>query len=151
MKRLVLHTLILSCIGLTAPSASAVVIAGELNPSNSSQNAGLTSRTFTQSGYSLTARGYDYIQNGSPGLNTTSAGAGLVFDDKFVAVPDFGSFHFLSVAAANGRALPGAFQANITPVPEMSSLFPIIGLFAAVSSTHVLRRRRAARLAADQS
>ena len=33
---------------------------------------------------------------------------------------------------------------NMTPVPEMSALFPIVGLLVAVGSTHVLRRRRAA-------
>ena len=39
-----------------------------------------------------------------------------------------------------------AFTMNITPVPEMSALFPLVGLLAAVSSTHILRRRRMARL-----
>ena len=34
---------------------------------------------------------------------------------------------------------------NITPVPEMSALFPIVGLMVAVGSTHVLRRRRMAK------
>lgn len=38
------------------------------------------------------------------------------------------------------------FTMNITPVPEMNALFPLVGLLAAVSSTHVLRRRRMARL-----
>jgi hypothetical protein len=36
-----------------------------------------------------------------------------------------------------------SFTINITPVPEMSALFPIVGLVAAISATHVLRRRRA--------
>ena len=35
---------------------------------------------------------------------------------------------------------------NLTPVPEMSALFPIVGLLVAVGSTHVLRRRRMARI-----
>jgi hypothetical protein len=35
--------------------------------------------------------------------------------------------------------------AGITPVPEMSALFPIVGLMVAVGSTHILRRRRMAR------
>ena len=35
--------------------------------------------------------------------------------------------------------------AGITPVPEMSALFPIVGLMVAVGSTHVLRRRRMAK------
>ncbi|MDQ6623257.1 MAG: hypothetical protein M3Y86_07205 [Verrucomicrobiota bacterium] len=39
-----------------------------------------------------------------------------------------------------------SFTMNVTPVPEMSALFPIVGLIVAVSSTHVLRRRRLARV-----
>lgn len=237
MKRLILQTLVLGCIGvLSASSASAVLITWDFNPSNLNQNVGSSSRIFTQSGYSLTARGYDNIQNGANGLDTArelryknepfSGGAsetglglagtpsneltltnngnvanyiqldlrsilaqgftggqisvgslqcdesfrlfgsntqgalgtqlsgtwsGLAFDDEFVSVPNFGSFNFLSIAASSGRVLPVAFQANITPIPEMNALFPIIGLVAAVSSTHVLRRRRAARLAADRA
>lgn len=38
------------------------------------------------------------------------------------------------------------FTMNITPVPEMNALFPLIGLLAAVSSTHFLRRRRLAKV-----
>ena len=34
--------------------------------------------------------------------------------------------------------------AGITPVPEMSALFPIVGLIVAVGSTHILRRRKMA-------
>jgi hypothetical protein len=37
---------------------------------------------------------------------------------------------------------------GITPIPEMSALFPIVGLLVAVGSTHVLRRRRMARTVA---
>ncbi len=36
----------------------------------------------------------------------------------------------------------------ITPVPELSTFFPIIGLMVAVGSTHILRRRRMARMKA---
>jgi hypothetical protein len=39
-----------------------------------------------------------------------------------------------------------ALVRNLTPVPEMSAFFPIIGLLVAVGSTHVLRRRRMARV-----
>ena len=35
---------------------------------------------------------------------------------------------------------------GLTPVPELSALFPIVGLLVAVGSTHVLRRRRMARV-----
>jgi hypothetical protein len=37
---------------------------------------------------------------------------------------------------------------NLTPVPELSALFPIVGLLVAVGSTHILRRRRMARVSA---
>jgi hypothetical protein len=35
---------------------------------------------------------------------------------------------------------------NLAPVPEMSALFPIVGLLVAVGSTHILRRRRMAKV-----
>jgi hypothetical protein len=35
---------------------------------------------------------------------------------------------------------------GLAPVPEMSALFPIVGLLVAVGSTHILRRRRMARV-----
>jgi len=35
---------------------------------------------------------------------------------------------------------------NLAPVPEMSALFPIVGLLVAVGSTSILRRRRAAQV-----
>lgn len=75
--------------------------------------------------------------------------AGLAFDDQFVAIPGFGSFQFVSVVAASGNVLPSRFAAEITPIPELSALFPILGLFAAVGSTHILRRRRLGQMAAS--
>jgi hypothetical protein len=50
----------------------------------------------------------------------------------------------------NTDASQGGFEetriiAGIVPVPEMSALFPIVGLMVAVGSTHVLRRRRMAK------
>ena len=38
--------------------------------------------------------------------------------------------------------------AGVNQVPEMSALFPIVGLLVAVGSTHVLRRRRASQVKA---
>jgi len=37
---------------------------------------------------------------------------------------------------------------GLAPVPEMSALFPIVGLLVAVGSTSILRRRRAAQVKA---
>jgi hypothetical protein len=69
---------------------------------------------------------------------------GSGFDGNFVDIANFGSFKFISVAAGTGDVLPVAFRA-IVPVPEVSSFFPVIGLIAAVGSTHFLRRRGLAR------
>jgi hypothetical protein len=79
-------------------------------------------------------------------LGTQIGGSyGASFDDHFVAIT--GNYQFISVAAGSGDVLPVAFRAMMTPVPEMSALFPIIGLIAAVSFTRILRRRRASQTA----
>lgn len=83
---------------------------------------------------------------GEMGTQLGGTWAGLTFDNQFISVPDFGSYQFISVAAASGQILPVAFRASITPIPEMSVLFPMVGLLVAVYSTQVLRRRRAAQL-----
>lgn len=49
-----------------AQSASAVLITWNLNPNNLNQAVGSTSKTFTQSGYQITASGYDNV----PGPDT---------------------------------------------------------------------------------
>jgi hypothetical protein len=77
-------------------------------------------------------------------LGTAISGpfTGLAFDNQFVAIPAFGTFQFISVVAATGNVLPSQFMA--TPIPEMGTVLPIIGLLVAVGSTTILRRRRAA-------
>ena len=73
---------------------------------------------------------------------------GLQFDDQFVPVT--GSFSFVSVAGfgAGSNVLPSRFSAEITPIPEVGTVMPIVGLLVAIGATHILRRRRAATLAA---
>lgn len=67
-------------------------------------------------------------------------------DMVFLSIADFTSYNFISVGALSGDVLPVAFQATLAPIPEMSALFPIIGLVVAVSLTQLLRRRRIAQL-----
>jgi hypothetical protein len=43
-----------------------------------------------------------------------------------------------------------ALLSGFVPVPELGTLFPVVGLMAAVLSTHALRRRRIKELAAAQ-
>ena len=47
---------------------------------------------------------------------------------------------------SNGGFEETALIRGLTPVPEMSALFPIVGLLVAVGSTSLLRRRRMAKL-----
>ena len=85
-------------------------------------------------------------------LGTAISGpyTGLAFDDKFVAIPDFGTFSFISIAGfgSGSNVLPSRFSAEITPIPEVGTVLPIVGLLVAVGSTSILRRRRAARMTA---
>jgi hypothetical protein len=69
---------------------------------------------------------------------------GSSFDNQYVSIPDFGHFHYYSIVATAADVLPISIQADLRPVPEMSALFPIIGLLFAVGATHMLRRRRLA-------
>lgn len=83
------------------------------------------------------------------GVLGTSLGVyGSTFDNQFVSVVGFPPLQFLSVTSASGDVLPVAFQATITPVPEMSALLPIVGLLLAIGMVEMLRRRRSARLLA---
>src|ERR1041384_4257270 len=70
----------------------------------------------------------------------TSAFAGTNANDFVYMYVNFGSAD---------ETTAGGFEEftlirNLTPVPEMSALFPIVGLLVAVGSTSILRRRRAA-------
>lgn len=73
------------------------------------------------------------------------------FDEEFVSVP---TVQFSSMTAgpkdSSGTSM-AAVSTDPAPVPEMSALFPIIGLIAAVSCTRILRRRRAAQMSAPRS
>lgn len=66
----------------------------------------------------------------------------------FVSIADFTDYDFISIGALSGDVLPVTFQATLAAVPEMSALFPIVGLVAAIAITQILRRRRIAQLRA---
>src|ERR1043166_368519 len=73
------------------------------------------------------------------------------FDEGFVSVPNV---QFASMPTASRDMAGGSMAASSidpVPVPEMSALFPIVGLIAAVSCTQILRRRRAAQQSASRS
>jgi len=65
---------------------------------------------------------------------------------------------YLVLYSAFGNSIPsnGGFEEWVfipgtAPIPEMATLFPVVGLIVAVLSTRVLRRRKIAQLARQQS
>ena len=77
-----------------------------------------------------------------------SAFAGTNGDDYIYMFTRFGD-----QVAADGTT-EGGFEEwslvnNMSPVPEVGALFPIVGLLAAVGCTHLLRRRRSGQLAKE--
>jgi hypothetical protein len=94
-----------------------------------------------------------FAASNTPSRATTELDEAMAktFDEGFVSVP---SVQFASMAAASSN-VPGAIMTagsiDPVPVPEMSALFPIVGLIAAVSCTQILRRRRAAQQSAPRS
>ncbi len=91
-----------------------------------------------------------FVILGSSTLGDPGQQIGGVYDNSsdmvFLSIADFASYKFISIGALSGDVLPVAFQATLAPVPEISALFPIIGLVVAVSLTQLLRRRRMAQL-----
>lgn len=95
-----------------------------------------------QSGESFNLYGSNALGTLGTLLNSTPFGSSS--DDKFVAVPNFGSYDYISVVSVTGDVLPVAFQASVTPVPEAASLIPALCLVAAVTAFEARRRRRTA-------
>lgn len=218
---LVRTTLFILCAGvaLIALPAQATVVTWNLNPSNLNQSVGSSSNSYTVSGYSITAYGYDnnggtgvahglFYKNGGAdevglGLVNTpnnelqidshgnplhfiqldltsilasgffngkievgSVQSGELFnlygsntlgmlgtklnstaydsskDDVFLSVPNFGTYKFISVVSAAADVLPVAFRAEITPIPEATSILPTAFLAIVVTAFEAHRRRR---------
>ena len=74
------------------------------------------------------------------------------FDEDFVSVP---SIQFATTAPGAQNVAARAMDTVTAgpgpmPVPEMSALFPIVGLIVAISCTQILRRRRVAQQTAPR-
>jgi hypothetical protein len=72
----------------------------------------------------------------------TTAFAGTNANDYVYMYVNFGSADTTTAGGFEEFTL----VRNLAPVPEMSALFPVIGILVAVGSTHALRRRRQARV-----
>lgn len=106
--------------------------------------------------------------NGSLGTLVYTLGANqIIYDDtdsgsgegdiniyipvSFFAGAQANDFIYMYQRWGNSDMSEGGFEETalirgLTPIPEMSTFFPIIGLLVAVGSTHILRRRRMARV-----
>ena len=69
-------------------------------------------------------------------------------DVIFASIANLTNGKLTSAGSVSGTLMTVAFQATLTPVPEIGALFPIIGLVAAVAVTQFLRRRRMAQVRA---
>ena len=74
--------------------------------------------------------------------------SGRPSDMVFASIANLTNGKLTSAGSVSGTLMTVAFQATLTPVPEISALFPILGLVAAVAVTQFLRRRRIAQLRA---
>jgi hypothetical protein len=70
------------------------------------------------------------------------------FDEEFGSGP---TIQFASMVTGSRDVSVTSAAGAIVPLPEMSALFPIVGLIAAISCTQILRRRRAAQQSASRS
>jgi hypothetical protein len=106
--------------------------------------------------------------NGSLGTLAYTLGANqIIYDDtdsgsgegdiniyipvSFFAGAQANDYIYMYQRWGNSDMSEGGFEETalirgLTPIPEMSTFFPIIGLLVAVGSTHILRRRRMARV-----
>ncbi len=90
--------------------------------------------------------------------NDTDSGSGEGDINIYIPVSSFlnagvqgDDYIYMYQRWGNTDSTEGGFEETalirgLTPIPEMSTFFPIIGLLVAVGSTHILRRRRMARV-----
>jgi hypothetical protein len=146
----------------TAPgsgvSETSAAVAGTLNnkPQASDTYIQMASQsTLSQGGGQISARSTQpdesslFATSNTPVQATVQLGGAMAsaFDEEFVSVP---TVQFAS-SAMGSRDISMTSVNSVTSVPEMSALFPIVGLIAAVSCTQILRRRRAAQQSAPRS
>jgi hypothetical protein len=119
-----------------------------------------TTESFTPNGI-LALNGtlvYNLDATGNNTVKATALGSGKA--DFFMYIPvslvQTGEL-YLVLYSAFGNDIPtdGGFEEWVfipgtAPIPEVSTLFPVVGLLAAVLSTRVLRRRKVAQLARQQ-
>ena len=144
-------------VDLNEPNGAKSTISLENIQFYTSQNGSQTTTNLSSLGtlrYSMDTAGGDNTVLFDAGRNHGS-GSG----DAFLYIPasafagtNANDFVYMYVNFGNADVTTaGGFEEfalvrNLAPVPEMSALFPIIGLLVAVGSTRILRRRRMAQV-----
>lgn len=85
---------------------------------------------------------YGSNQAGLLGTALFANALGSESDNSFVAIPDFGTYAYISVAAIALDVLPIAFQAELVPVPEAATFVPVALLAIGAMLLEIRRRRR---------
>jgi hypothetical protein len=144
-------------VDLNEPNGAKSTISLENIQFYTSQNGSQTTTNLSSLGtlrYSMDTAGGDNTVQFDAGRNhgsgsgdaflyiPASAFAGTNANDFVYMYVNFGS---ADVTTAGGFE-EFTLVRNLTPVPEMSALFPIVGLIVAVGSTSLLRRRRMAKV-----
>jgi len=125
------HAAIIICVAFSAalaPAASRAAIIWDLNPNQQNAPVGSSSRTYTSSGFSITAYGFDnhlgigtahelFYKNEGPINGAVEFGLGLVNtpSNEIQAGLNFIQFDFTSILAAgllHGQISVGSIQAN---------------------------------------
>jgi hypothetical protein len=102
--------------------------------------------------YNLDSNGDNTVIFDASLNNGSGSGDAYIYIPFFTAQNSDFVYLYAAFGSAEGDAQAGfeefALVRNVTPVPELSSFFPIIGLMVAVFATNVLRRRKMARTVA---
>ncbi len=101
----------------------------------------------------LQARDTDFQQASPSTITSVQSQSAMqpvsALDQRFAAIPNF---QFPSAAfALTSAPVASRSGGEPVPVPEMSALFPVLGLLVAVSCTRILRRRRAAQISTSRN
>jgi len=144
-------------VDLNEPNGAKSTISLENIQFYTSQNGSQTTTNLSSLGtlrYSMDTAGGDNTVQFDAGRNHGSGSGDAFFYIPASAFAGTNANDFVYMYVNFGNAdttTAGGFEEftlvrNLTPVPEMSALFPIVGLLVAVGSTHILRRRRLARV-----
>jgi hypothetical protein len=143
-------------VDLNEPNGTKSTISLDSLKFYSSNTGGATTTNISQLGtlrYDLDAGGDNQVLFDAGRNHGSGSGDAFIYipASAFAGVGDNQYIYMYVKMGESDDDTAGGFEEftlvrNMTPVPEMSALFPIVGLLVAVGSTHILRRRRMARI-----